>query len=36
MHLKKRHRNFLEVTRTCCAAGAFILQIAIAIKLGVL
>jgi hypothetical protein len=34
--LKKRHRHMLELTRTACAAGAFILQIAIAHKLGVL
>lgn len=34
--LKKRHRHMLEVTRTACAFGAFLLQIAIAIKLGVL
>lgn len=34
--LKKRHRHLLEVIRTLCAFGAFLLQIAIAIKLGVL
>lgn len=35
MHLKKSHRHLLEFTRTACACGAFALQVAIAIKLGV-
>lgn len=34
--LKKRHRHLLELARTLCALGAFLLQLAIAFKLGVL
>lgn len=36
MKIKKSHRHLLELARTLCAFGAFCLQVAIAIKLGVI